>query len=392
MLCKAHDMEPIGSLEGARNKSLTVTHNRPGSFSFTLDLEHEMAEYIWPLTSAVKLHRNRHENFFVYDDIWSGYVTSVDEDFASDKITVNCVGWLAFTERRKLRRDKVYTGNNPMTSEPWLDVEIIKDLIDEMNTHPITWDNSYTFPKVWQHPYLGYNATPLWWGSRAGDFSTHQRPLKFDKDATFGSCISTLIDMENGCDVWVDPATRLLHVNAVRGSVKSDVFFSFGTSQNNLARFSRQGSSDELVTYFKATAPNRVPAYADTQLNPVPTQTPPEFGSNSMSVYGLLEESESLSEAKTNEVLLAYAGAELLFRSSLRPVYTMAPFPFTNDETYGWVPEPFVEYNVGDWVYLNAKHGKRLNVNKQRVRVFSMSVAWDDNGNETITDLQLTPQ
>jgi len=110
-----------------------------------------------------------------------------------------------------------------------------------------------------------------------------------------------------------------------------------------------------------------------------------------MNTYGLIEQSVSLSDAKTSQILATYAGAEVLLRSSPRVIYSMTPLPFTEQIGPGRVPEPFVDYTLGDKVYLTARFKGRFSVNKQGIRIFGMTVTPDDNGNEVLGALQVSP-
>ena len=65
----------------------------------------------------------------------------------------------------------------------------------------------------------------------------------------------------------------------------------------------------------------------------------------------------------------------------------MTPFNWFPESS---VPEPFVEYDLGDQVRFVAKHAARVNVNQQ-VRIFGISVSIDEEGNEKMGQVQLYP-
>ena len=101
---------------------------------------------------------------------------------------------------------------------------------------------------------------------------------------------------------------------------------------------------------------------------------------------GIVEEVANLSDAKNSDILQYYAAGEVAVRSSPRKTYSITPFPyFTN----GRVPEPFVDYDIGDIVTLSAKWGKRINIEGEPLRVFGMSFNIDEEGNERPGPLEL---
>ena len=48
------------------------------------------------------------------------------------------------------------------------------------------------------------------------------------------------------------------------------------------------------------------------------------------------------------------------------------------------MPDPLVDYGLGDQVYLTAKYPPRIEISNQAVRVFGMDITIDDEGNERL--------
>src|SRR6185436_10101730 len=133
-------MSNIGELTQARGRQLQLALNRPGAASFTIPLDDELGNGIWPITHAVKAYRKGSDD--LWQHVWSGMVWTIEEDISGNRLSVNVVGWLQWLEKRILRRDKAYTGNNPATTAPWTDAEILYDILVDANTTTLTWDSN----------------------------------------------------------------------------------------------------------------------------------------------------------------------------------------------------------------------------------------------------------
>lgn len=107
----------------------------------------------------------------------------------------------------------------------------------------------------------------------------------------------------------------------------------------------------------------------------------------SQNEYQLFEEEVQLSDVVDPNVLLAYAGGEVLIRKTPRILYSPAPFPWIEGRT----PQPFVDYGLGDKVIFTAQKANRINVIGQAVRIFGMNVTITEEGNERLDALQIVP-
>lgn len=395
VLANSSDMSHVGELKNAKNRLIQLVFNRPGALSFNIALSDDLASSIWPITSAIKAYRRGSSG--TWQLVWSGMVWTVDEDVSGNNLVVNAQGWLQWLETRILRRVKDYTAINPATGSYWTDGEVIFDLLADANATTLTWDGGYTVPTIYTVTDGGVQKvlpTPIGAGALSGSFHpTHERRYQIGLYATLLTEVQRLTDLENGCDVLVDPATRALGVWAQRMTDRPAALFGYNAGTRNLQTFMRNLDPSTVVNYLVASGDSSAitPQYADTKLNPAPTQNPPRLGENAMATYGLMEQSVSLSGAKDSTILSTYAGAEVLLRSSPRVIYSMTPLPFTLTLGPGRVPEPFVDYGLGDKVYLSAKYKGRFSISKQGIRVFGMTVRPDDNGNEILDALQVSP-
>ena len=89
-------------------------------------------------------------------------------------------------------------------------------------------------------------------------------------------------------------------------------------------------------------------------------------------------------------MMLAYAGAEVIVRAYGRITYGVTPFPYS-PEVEGGVPEPFIDWRVGDQVRLTAVHQPRVNIRGQAIRIFGVSLSVNENGIATFGALQVAP-
>lgn len=370
VLANAKDLSPLGELTQARGRQFSVIHNRPGSGGFSIPMDNELAQSIWPLQSALRVFRTGSTG---QQEVWSGYCATIDEDVSNNRMTCNFVGWQERLNKRVLRRQKIYSAQD--------DGAIIQDLLAEANIDPPPWGSDFTFPAG------SVPNTPTWlqWGGFLPDegiggataYTTQTRNYTLQQFASVGQSIQQLTEIENGCDLFIDPTTRALYVQRRRRRIKNDVVFGFQWGPNNIQQLNRQIDSSTVVNWMLATGGGGL-------------QGGESQDATSQGLYGPIEEVANLSDvagANATSILLAYSGAEVVVRSNPRQIFNLVPFSWTSESA---VPEPFVDYRVGDQVKLVAKHAARLNVNTG-VRVFGMNVSIDEEGNERLGALSLSP-
>lgn len=383
ILAESNSFEKLGELTQARNKSLSLMLNKPGTASFTLPMSDEMAYYITPFSTCIQAYRESDNGNTQL--VWSGYVGPIEEDVSGNTMNVSCYGWLQRLERRFLRTtwDIPFTRNmagQVITGTD--DGAIVLEWLTRMNATlapdgyavPIPLGANPATPTLMQVgttlPNEGSGgSTPYTQALRGKSYQKFQNALQ---------AITEMTDLENGCDIEVTPDTRTLNVYRKRMRDLPNVVFGYKWGPNNLAQFGRQIDPSIVINYELATGkPSVVGQYADDA----------GVGSSQES-YGLLEEMTSLSDVGEAATLSVYAAAEVHFRKHPRVIYAMTPFPFTEN---GRVPEPFVDYRLGDKVVFSALHKPRIDIRNQRVRVFGMGISIDENGTERVSSLQLNP-
>lgn len=343
LLANSSDLTIVDELARARDKQLTLTLNRPGSFSFSYNGLDRAASSIAPLSKCVILRRDGITR-------WSGPIWALDENLPGDEMKIQCVGWQAILDHRLIDPDDIpieFVGADAGT--------IAFGLLEAANQQGTTWI------------------------SAAAGQTSQPRTRSYKAYQNIGQEIQALSNIESGFDIEITPDTRLMNLYYPRlGTDRSaTVHFSYKVGTNhNLASVGRQISTDKMV--------NRLHMIGDTG-------SIQQDNATSQSLYPLMEEQITLTGVKgdsANTLLTAYAQAEFLVRSQPFTVYSIVPMPW-DPNNIKRVPRLFEDYVVGDIVKFSAKQG-RFAVSGQNVRIFSVSISIDDLGNEALTALQTT--
>jgi hypothetical protein len=396
-------MSRIGVLRMARDRKVSLKLNKPGAANFSYPMRADYADLIDKYSVGIVAERfnwrqTRANNLAnipgdIWDTVWSGYVLTIDEDWTSDRMQIGCVGWHQRLAKRLVRQNLSWT-----TIDDGL---IIRDIIQSINGSPAgpsyefaAGTTSYVAPDTYtvRWPANSSPNTSAWikWGDTLPDEGTggatayvaQTRNFKVTRYQDALAPIEQLINIENGCDVVCNPVTRAVSVHRKYRRVKDDVIVGFQWGPKNMAQFSRAIDGDRQCNYFLAEGDAAsVPGYMDD--------------ATSIASVGLLEEVAQLSgvtgagaAGAANPVLLAYAGAEILVRKNGVITYGVQPFVYSPG---GSVPEPIVDYRVGDQIRVYAIHPKRGNIINQGARVFGMEFGIDDNDNEQLGALELSP-
>ncbi len=374
LLVQSNDLTLLGDLTKAgTGKSLSLSLNKPGNVSFSMPMDHDMAGLIQPHTTGIMARRKGSTG---WQTIWSGEIQPIDEDASNNRMTVSAVGWWDILYHRFIRQKKIFTNTD--------DGAIIMALLTEMNTTPapdgyaiLTPGSSNPNTPTWLLP--GGTKNNEWTNSGGTAYVTALRDMNGIEPYTMvGTIIDQLVNLENGCDLELDPETRTLYAFRRKERVLPNVLFGFNWGPHNLQQFGRNIDGTTTVNYFLATGlPQHAPRYQDVGL--------------SQYAFRLREETIALSDYKDESTLQAYAAAEIALRAGPRITYSITPFPFGGEQAEGRVPEPFVDYRLGDTIYFSAKWPPRINIQKQAARIFGITVNIDENGNERISPLSIYP-
>lgn len=402
ILVNSKDLSKIGPLRQAKGRKVDILLNKHGSADFTYPLNGEFADQIIPYQTGIIAQRfnwratqslNDQGGFGeIWDDIWSGYVLPINEDLNTEKMTVSCIGWTNRLNKRFIRNLNMFWNNTS-------DAFIISDIIQHLNGLTVdTFEHTgffanYTYPNppgdgrtiFW--PAGSSPNVPTWvaWGGTQANegpggstpFTHAARNFKVDRYNYAWPYIEQLINLENGCDIHLNPRTRALTVHRRYRRIKNDVLVAFNIGPRNASAFSRQNDADRQVNDFIAQGQSAavVSQYAQD--------------ADSQRMIGPLEEIQQLGGVTDTGVLLAYAGAEILVRKNGVITYGVTPFQYQPNSS---VPEPFVDYREGDQILVSGRYLPRVDVTRQAVRIFGLSVVIeDDSGKEQLQQLQLAP-
>lgn len=343
-LARSSDLGQIDLLPYAF--SFTPILNRPGTFSMTLPLDDEVAYKISKHATCVVCERNESVR-------WSGSIVSVDRDPAAMTLSLKAIGWLDELNPRFVRIPEEPT----LTFVDVVGGTIVQALVATVNAQTDTDGGA-------QPTHLGFQV--------AND--TQVRTRAYKRGQSFGQAVQELVDIENGLDIKVDPQTRLISTYPPTFFVdRTDVMFGYGVEPFNLANAPQSDDGSSTVERVNAVGSNGVIVAADD-----PVAIAAHGGS-------MREAWESLSNVSDAGIIGAYANAELVYRRYGSITYDLKPL------SYGEIPRLYDDFELGDKVYLSIDAGA-LRVDNQAVRVFSVTIDGDAQGNEVISAIATAPQ
>lgn len=349
------DMFPIAELKKAANKSLTLSLNKPGSANFTYPMDDELSGLIEPIATGIIAYKDN-------IPVWSGMIIGpLNEDAETNTMTIPVMGWLDKLNHRILRSDLPTTGKY----EDIDDGTILFDLLQRANDFgPLP---SYDYEGT---THTADTSTFIEEGTKNYPVEEEApRTAKFDKYTNIGAEIDKLTNIENGCDIEVHPITRELNIWRRKMTDRTEVIMGYNAPPFNLASFKPTRDTSQMVNYFRA-----IGRFNDGLAEDTPSQE----------LYGLIEETGAMTDVSDpeNTILPAFAGAEVAVRSTPRVTYDVAPFSQN-------IFQPFVDYQLGDKIYISANKG-HWNLAKQAVRIFGLTLNIDNEGNEKVSNLQLS--
>lgn len=356
MLVDSNNLEEIGEIKAARNKQVELALDKPGGVQFEVPLDYGLFNEIKEIKHGVVAYRNKVAQH-------SGMIWNLNEDADNNKLSVQTVGWFETLNHRILRENVGYP--------PFSTGVVNAGQIVFMPASGTVGTTSY-------HPgglLTIANGQHETWISEGTNKDKMQRIISYAKAQSIGGAINQLSEIEAGFDFWIDPLTRVMSItNWNEVSDKTDeVVFGYNWGPNNMEKLSRQFDPSNMVNRMTALG-----KYGGGFAEDVEAQNE----------YQLFEEMPQLNEVTDPNVLLAYAGGEVLLRGSPRQIFSFIPFPYSGT---GREPQPFVDYGIGDKVVFTALKAPRVDIRGQAVRIYGMNISITDEGNEKLSSLQISP-
>lgn len=227
------------------------------------------------------------------------------------------------------------------------------------------------------------------------------RSFTWDAGSKMGQALENLSEIESGVDFEVatvkenpsglpggETFRRYLNIRwalvkadtTIRGigQDRADVVFGYRRLKKNVKGFVQRSDSSKLGNRVNARTEGRHAMAQDLA---------------SIAEIGLWEDSVAISDTNvSDDALLGFAGAEVIYRSRPILLHDITPFPYSGTRrTYRFK----VDFDLGDIVYGVADHGVLQvgldpEVGKQPIRIFGLKVNITDAGSEVIDTFQAT--
>lgn len=365
LLLNSDDLTSIGELE-ARERKLTVTLNKSGSVSCSIPLDSDLAYEANELSTSIGVVQNK-------QIIWTGPIWTKQVDAQSNKMSLTAKSWEEELNYRIIR--PAFTDNNtvvhPTEEQTFTNQDaglIARTLVSIANAQVdmdgITRATHITLPATYP--------------------TSQNRTISYTKGQNIGQLINDLSNIEAGFDYYVDPTTRqfIISYSEVindgvttiygRGNDRRDLVLAYEWGPSNLANAGYQTDVSKTVQRMSLAGKSGSSAIVED------VQFMNETGF-------MFEQYVSLPEVADPDVLLAYGGAEVSVNSRPRKLYDIQPFSYSPHNPN--IPEPLVDFNIGDIVSLSAKSGA-FDEDKKAVRLFEISIDVDDQDNPKISSIQ----
>lgn len=406
-LAETPTMTNIGEFTKAVSRSLTVTLNRPGSASCLVHAEDPLFDRVAEVSTSIVAIRD--------DQVrWSGPVWTSTASASGRTKQVQAVGWFEGLRHRVIRRT-------------------LKAAVGETGGDPIlvARPGDFTLPGIFSTPGAGGDAEPgtlyaplVWNNYDAGAVAKYLLELANRKAETritvgavattqprsgtydpiqgqyIGDIILELSNLESGFDFVIHPETREMTIYAKKmADLRGDVTFAYGASAQNLLAADRSRDASRTCNWMMAfSSEDGQSRYVEDTLS----QT--ELGLVFEEVQSLTGLTQPNPYTEAADPLLAFVGGEVAVRAYPRESWQITPKPWSyaknaSDQIQS-VPRLFEDYDVGDLVSLDVDPPTDSNGNVLpgistpeglAVRIFGVSINIDENGNETITNVQTSP-
>jgi hypothetical protein len=339
-LVDANDMTHLYSLSKATGRSLKPVFNGPGTFTFNLALDAKAAYLVRLRSTGVMINRNE-------QPIWSGGVTNVVKNAQANSMNVTATGWLEEYDHRYVRKGEEVSWANEY------DGHIVEALLEAANAQTDT--DGHVRPLR-----LRFD----------GAWTQALRRRSYHVGDNYGASIRELTTIENGCDIRVDPLTRVLTTVPNTDFVdRTGVRFGFGVEPFNLSDAIETDDGTNLFNRENAVTSGGIVASADDQ--------------DAIARAGvMLEEWNSLSDVSNVSIAAAYANAELVVKKDGLITYQLSVKP------YGNLPRPYDDFSWGDQAYFSVNQGA-FQVSNQAVRLFAGTINYTDEGDEVLAELEV---
>lgn len=361
----------IGSLGNPKNREWNPQWNRAGTAAFQIRTNDPMAYKIMDLVDlndirgtvrkAIKILRNG-------VTMWSGPIWGINGALDAGTLQISCVGWIEKWQYEIYWNTVAADYSNGGAGVP-TDIIIFGGEYDDVSwTGLMQYVNTLNESQVSPAPLVIQPGTV----TTIPDETLPVRNRFYQNGTMLGPAVQELSDIEDGPDMNVDPVTRALNItDSSLYTQRPDIVLGYNWGPNNLKDV--QWEEDPTQTQNNM--------YVSSLGAPVG----PIYDPASQSEYGNFSVYDTPS-GLNQTLLVPYAVAQEVVLS--RPVltYTIIPHPKMNTDG----PTLFDDFFLGDGIGFTA-HKDCVQIDNQGVRVFGASVTLDDNGNETISSLQITP-
>lgn len=332
-LATADDMSIIAELRNAKQRRLRIDNNLAGSASCTIRMSEKYARLASPWETCLLTVRDDEPR-------WSGPLQDVSGDYDTGIVTLSAVGWMETLMPILVQDEVKYTNVDAGQIAANLLALAAAQYVQRVSIGDVT--------------------------------ETQLRTRTYAMDVSIGAEIVNLSQLESGYDWYVDPLSRELNIVARRGQDRPDAkwyFIADRPEASNITRLNERFDGSTVTNDVKARGK---------------FSTARATSSESMARFGLRQEAAQLSDVVDNNVLNAYANAEIVYRAFPRAIYTITPG--TTRPEMG-KPEPFVDFDIGDTTYLTARRDEFI-VDEQAIRIFGMDLSIGDDGSETVNTLK----
>jgi hypothetical protein len=343
-LVRSSDMVPINALD--YGFSLSLVFNRPGSFSMTIPLDDQVAYEVAKHATAIRCTRNGLSK-------WSGEVITTPKNASGMTMGITALGWLDQLNHRPVRANE----ESALTFTAQTGGTIAQALMAAVNAQQ---DSGGTV-----------RPTALTFANKT---DTQVRTRSYKRGQNYGQAIQELSDVENGFDIRIDPVDRTISTYPPTDfEDRNGVIFGYNVEPNNLADITENDDGSNTAERVTAVGGNGVIVPADDVA--------------AITAHGgfMRDEWLSISDVVDTTIIGAYANAELVYRR-----YGTKTFDF-QVQPYADIPRLFDDFELGDKVYLSADAGA-LQLDRQAVRIFSVTIEVDAQGNEIMSQIGTAPQ